>query len=53
MGCGPRKGKFKGKKPAASAGTRRKGTMGVTTRELNILASPHCPIGKREEKGLV
>ena len=52
VGCGLRKGKFKGKKPAAPAGTRRKVTM-VVTRELNILESPHCPAGERDEKGRV
>lgn len=47
--CGLRKGKFKGKKPAAPAGTRRKVTM-VATRELNILVSPHCPAAEGRRK---
>ena len=49
MGCEQRQGKVKGKILAASAVTREKVTRVVTTKELNIVVSPHCLVREREE----
>lgn len=50
VGCEQRQGKFKGKILAASAITRKKVTRVVTTKELNIVVSPHCLVREREER---